>query len=181
MSLRDQLTTRALPSVTEYIEIKDPSEARGNLEKALRVLKHAEVKGDQAEVKRCKAAATRARKQHEKCFAKLTLRAMPPDDYEDLIDEHPPTPEQIAKAGKNPADWPEWNDKTFYPALFAACAEGDMEGQDWTSFLKTNVSRGERRRLYMVALAVNENERMPESTMLPKGSPGTGTWLSNLL
>lgn len=176
MSLKDQLTARARPSVTEHIEIKDPSEARAMLQQALRVFKHAEVKGDPAEVKRCKAAANLAGRRVEACFAKITLRAMPPDDYEDLIDEHPPTPEQIAKAGKNPADWPEWNDKTFYPALFAACAEGDMEGQDWTSFLKTNVSRGERRRLYMVALAVNENERMPESMMLPKGSPGTGTW-----
>jgi hypothetical protein len=181
MSLKEQLTSRARPSVTEHIEIKDPREAKAKLQQALRVLKQAEAKGDPVEVKRCKTAVTRAGKQLEKCFAKITLRALKSKPYEALIGEHPPTPEQIAEAGKNPADWPEWNEDTFYPALFAACAEGDMEEEDWSGFLEENVSRGERRRLYMAALAVNENERMPESTMLPKGSPGTGTWLSNLL
>lgn len=181
MSLKDQLTTRARPSITEHIEIKDPSEAKAKLQQALRVLKHAEAKGDPAEVKRCKAAANRAGKQVEACFAKIILRALKSEAYEALIEEHPPTPEQTAKAGKNPAERPEWNEDTFYPALFAACAEGDMTEDDWAGFLEENVSRGERRRLYMAALAVNENERMPESMMLPKGSPGTGTWLSNLL
>ncbi len=179
MSLKSQLTTRELPGVTQLVQIKDSRDARVKLEQALRVLKQAEIKG--ADLKRCRAAVTRAQNQLEACFAKVTLRALSPADYEALIEKHPPTAEQVAAAGKNPADRPEYNGDTFYPALFTACAEGDMTEDDWAAFFQEHVSHGERRQLYMAVLAVNENERMPEAMHTPKGLPGTGTWLSNLM
>lgn len=183
MSLKDELNARELPSAEYAIQRKDPSEAQAELEKAARALRQAEIRGDKtpehkADLKRCKAAVTRAKKKVESCFTVITIRAIETDQYEDLISDHPPTDEQLAEAGKDPADRPEWNEDTFYPALLAACVDGDMTAGDWADFLEHKLSRGERRQLMYALIAVNENERMPESMMLPKGSLGTGAYSS---
>jgi hypothetical protein len=56
-----------------------------------------------------------------------------------------------------------------------------MDLEDWTDFLAGNVSKGEKQALFVACLAVNENARLPEAMLLPKGSPGSGSSLSNLL
>lgn len=174
MSLKEDLSERQLPSVPYSVQKHDPSKAEEALAQAERMLRQAEVKGDKDEIRRRKTAVTRARNQVKACFTIFELRAIEPDDYEDLICEHPPTPEQIAKAGQDPSQRPEWNDATFYPALLARCVDDDMTAEDWAAFLKKRLSRGERRQFEYTLVAINENVRLPEAMVLPKGSLGTG-------
>lgn len=171
-SQRDRLMNRTLPSVTQAIAIDDPTSALRALSHADRVHQHAVRSGDAAEIKRTKAALTRAQKKHDACFEQLTIRALRPKMYEALIAEHPPTREQTATATA-PHEAPQWNRDTFRPALLAACVEGDMTAEDWAAWLEEHSSRGEGDKLFVVTLALNEAERLPESVMLPKGSPLT--------
>lgn len=174
MSLKADLSERKRPSMPYTVQLTDPAEATAAVQQAERMVRQAEIKGDAAEVKKRKAALTRAKKQLQRCFKVFEIVALEPDEYEDLICEHPPTREQIEKAGKDPSEMPEWNADTFYPALLAACVDDDMTAEDWAAFLKRRMSRGERRQLQYALVAVNENVRMPESMMLPKGWLGTG-------
>lgn len=169
LSQRDRLKNRKLPSVTQPIVIEDPTAADRALKYADRVHQHALRGGDADEIKRTKAAVGRAQKKFDACFEHLTIRALRPRDYDDLIEEHPPTEEQLA-AATDPLDTPQWNRETFRPALLAACIEGDMTAEDWAEWLEESSSRGEGQKLFIVTLALNEAERLPESAMLPKGS-----------
>lgn len=178
MSLKKKLTDRAMPSVVQTIQLADATDAAAALQAATVTHRRAVIKDEPAELKRARAALKRAQKAYDACFAEVVLRAIPPRDYEALICDHPPTEEQMA--GTTPDDAPQWNRETFRPALIAACAEGDMTATDWAEFLAARASRGEGDALFVAALAVNENQRLPEAAMLPKGSPGIGNWLSNL-
>lgn len=113
------------------------------------------------------------------CYETIMLRALPPRRIEELADQHPPTPEQMAKLkaerdkaqqrSEQPPDWPSWNEDTFWPALLAESVDGDMSVEDWAQFLAGNVSDGEGRSLKQAALAVNHQERVADPLVLPKG------------
>lgn len=174
MSLKKQLRSRELPSITQTIQLTDATEAAAKLQAATLAHQRAVIRDDPEPLKRTKAALKRAQKAYDTCFAQVVLRALPPRDYEALICEHPPTDEQMA--GTTPDSAPQWNRDTFRPALLAACAEGDMTTEDWAAFLDDHSSRGEGDALFVAALAVNENRRLPEAAMLPKESPAIGNW-----
>jgi hypothetical protein len=174
MSLKADLSKRKRPSTPFTVTLADPAEKVEALNEAKRMLRQAEIKEDKAETKQRRAAVTRAGKALEKCFRTFDLVALEPDAYEELIDAHPPTPEEIQEAGKDPAQMPEWNAATFYPALLEACVDEDMTAEDWADFMQHRMSRGERRKLKYALVAVNESVRMPESMMLPKGLQGIG-------
>lgn len=178
MTQKDRLKQRARPSVTQSILIDDPTEATRQAQRAAQVYKQAVRSEDKAEIKRTKAALTRATNKLDACYEHITFRSLPPAVYETLIGEHPPTAEQMA-AAPGPDERPQWNRDTFRPALLEACAENDMTVDDWVDFLKEHSSRGEGDALFVAALAVNENARLPEAAMLPKGSPLTGNSLWN--
>lgn len=171
-SQRDRMMNRQLPSVVQAIAIEDPTAALRSLAQADRVYQHALRSGDEAQIKRTKATLTRAQNRHDACFEHLTIRALRPRAYEQLIAEHPATTEQTA-AAPSPHEAPQWNRETFRPALLAACVEGDMTAEDWAAWIEEHSSRGEGDKLFVVTLALNEAERLPESVMLPKGSPLT--------
>lgn len=129
-----------------------------------------------------------ARAAVDACYQSITVTAMPPEELEELASEHPPTVEQMAKVkaerdaakqrGEQLPDWPQYNEVTFFPALLAACTDIGMTADDWSTFLRKNVSDGERRGLKITALNVQYQERNADPLVLPKGSTGM---LSSLL
>lgn len=169
--------SRDLPSVPFSVQKSDPGKAAVDLQQAQLLLWQAETQGaDKSVLGRRRAAVTRARKKVEACYETHIIKALPAESYEEVIEAHPPTPEQVEAAGKSPDERPEWNGDTFYPALLEACVDGDKTAEDWAVFLK-DLTRGELRQLKYALIALNENERLPESMMLPKGSPGIGNLL----
>jgi hypothetical protein len=89
----------------------------------------------------------------------IRLRCLPPEDWEALVDVHPPTDEQRA------AGW-QWNVSTFRPALLAASVIADDDDRplteaDWLAVAAEGQMRaGELDRVF--AAAVNLNARAPE-------------------
>jgi hypothetical protein len=85
----------------------------------------------------------------------VTVRALPGDEWDALVQLHPPTPEQAAEG------W-EWNIATFRPALLAACVDSPADQadplteQEWAELLIV-MSVGERDQLYGAAFDVNAN------------------------
>lgn len=77
---------------------------------------HAELVDLEEQLEEARATA----RAHSEWFE---VRALPPDEYDDLLDEHAPTPDQIKKARKThgPKTQMEFNPDTFPDALIAAC------------------------------------------------------------
>lgn len=74
--------------------------------------KKAEVKESLREMEEAKALA-------EEEVVTFKFRSVGRDKVDDLIETHPPTADQKAKAKKAGADEPQWNVDTFPPALIA--------------------------------------------------------------
>jgi len=121
-----------------------------------------------------KRALTRAEKKFTACWETIRVTAIEPAMFEELKSEHPPTPEQL----KDDPD-AEYNKATFRPALLALCAEGGKSVDEWVDMLAHQFSAGERQELFTTALAVNAGTRVVESVVLPKGSNGILSLLSN--
>lgn len=126
------------------------------------------------EAKSAKSALTRAEKMFAACWETIRLTAIEPAAFEALKAEHPPTPEQLKADPES-----EYNKDTFRPALLSVCAEGSKSVDEWVDMLAHQFSTGERQELFTTALAVNAGTRVVESVVLPKGSNGILSLLSN--
>jgi hypothetical protein len=171
MGLHDRLRARPLPTETVRIPV-DPeaaATAERDLDAAAWALEEARTRGsaDLAEL-RARAAATRAAVDGLQ-YESVTLRGLPPAEWEALIDQHPP-PEDGARPGA------QWNPATFRPALLAACvvpADGEdpPSASDWEQIAKDgSLSAGELNTLFSAAVALNL--RTPASAV-GKGSSAT--------
>lgn len=127
------------------------------------------------EAKNAKRALGLAEKAFDACWEQIRLTAMEPDLFEQLKSKHPPTPEQVKEDSEV-----EYNKGTFRPALLAACTDGGKSAEEWQHMLNTVFSEGERQEIFTAALGVNAGTRMVESVVLPKGSNGMLSLLSNL-
>lgn len=159
MSLRERLKARARPSAPFHLRMADDSEAKTALAKAEMELRRtiiADGEGtDEAAAAEQKVAD--AREQVRACYEELTLTALPPEDLEALIAEHPPTKDQREQDGDA-----TWNEDTFRPALLAATVEGDVSEEDWADMYQTGqLNLGEFRRLYFACLDVNNRTSDP--------------------
>ena len=100
-----------------------------------------------------------ARAKREAFYEFLTVQALPPDEFDDLIAAHPPTEEQRKKDQRS-----VWNHTTFVPALLAASIDSDMTAQDWAEVTsKGPVATGEVGALFQAAMQVND--RTPDPTV----------------
>ena len=85
----------------------------------------------------------------------VTVRALRADDWDALVQLHPPTDEQ-RKQG-----W-EWNLASFRPALLAACVVSPadvgepLDEVEWAQLL-LSMPIGDRERLYGAAVDVNDH------------------------
>lgn len=147
-----------------------------------RVAAQASVAEAEAEREAAANALAAAQAALEGCYETILLRALPLTGevtVESLIAEHPPTPDQMAKAKREREEarrlgdpvppWPSWNDDTFRPALLAATADGDMTAEDWSTMLGDRMSTGEVRGLWAACMAVNLLGRAADPVVLPKG------------
>ena len=77
----------------------------------------------------------------------VVLTALPPDQWEALVGEHPPLPDDVATGA-------QWNVATFRPALLAASVP--PPSPDWDVIAKEgHITPGEYAALFDAALALN--------------------------
>ena len=156
MSLREQLRGRSLP--TEVVRIPtDP----GEYARCERALAGAQWALDEARASGgLDTAGLRARVGGAQAaldalpVIEVTLRTLPPPEWEALVELHPATEEQQARGM-------QWNATTFRSALLAACvvpAEGDepLTADDWEQVVKDGeLAAGEYNTLCNAAVQLN--------------------------
>jgi hypothetical protein len=156
VSLLDRLRARELPSVTVGIPVDAVAYARldGELAQATWRLEDARgrVGGDVAVLRAEQAAAQAAL---DACPVEaVVLRALPPAEWEALVDAHPPTEEQMNGGA-------QWNVATFRPALLAVSVVVDsdddaMTESDWAALAKEGaLAAGELGALFHAAVTLN--------------------------
>lgn len=156
MSLREQLRGRSLP--TEVVRLpRDPAE-HARRERALAAaqwaLDEARASGglDTAGL-RARVADAQAALDEAPCL-EVTLRTVPPPEWEALVELHPPTDEQQARGM-------QWNPATFRPALLVACVvtpdgEDPLTADDWVQVVKAGeLATGEFNTLCNAAVQLN--------------------------
>lgn len=164
MGLRDRLRARQLPTASVRLPL-DPvayAAAEREVESATWALEEARARGS-VDVAELRARVAAAREAFDACeFETVTVRALPPSEWEALLDEHPPNDEQRAAGA-------QWNLASFRPALLAASvvpADGDepSAAEEWEQFAKDGtLSAGELNGLFNAA--VNLNLRVPSSAV----------------
>jgi hypothetical protein len=85
---------------------------------------------------------------------RLTLRALPADVWDELVEAHPPTDEERAKGAS-------WAVKTFRPVLIAASVQAEageepLSAEEWTDAVSAgHLTLGELNRLFDEAISLN--------------------------
>lgn len=161
MGLKDRLASRQRPQETFPLRMDFGSEseqAEREFAAAVAALAAARERGlpDLGALTRRVEAA---RERRESFYEFLTVQALPPDEFDDLIAAHPATEEQRGKDARA-----VWNHTTFVPALLAACIDSDMTADDWAEITsKGPVATGEVGALFRAAMQVND--RTPDPTV----------------
>jgi hypothetical protein len=147
MSLRDRLAAAQRRTDTHRLRVEDDAAARAELAAA-------SAADDEDRVAAAQAAL-------DACYETLHLAAMPPADWDALIDAHP------AKDGKG---WCEL--VTFLPAALVECVQGeDVTESDWAEWItKGAMSPGEVMALFDAVVILHGRTPDPE---LGKGSTPT--------
>lgn len=91
----------------------------------------------------------------EACFFKVEFRGLPAEDFDALVQMHPPTEDQLDEARRKGEEPAMWNEETFYPELLERCAvSSELSAAEWVEELKT-WPRAERSEIRSRALEAN--------------------------
>lgn len=161
-SQRARLRGRSRPTAECKVSIDDTRAAERELAEATTALQLLLFGGGGEELAGARERVEAAREALEACFETIVCMALPPAEFEALIDAHP--------ARKDHPDDDAWNVDTFPRACFLACAPDVMSRSEWEEWLDVQVSDGEQAKLYNTALEANV--RAPDPSV-PKGSMGT--------
>lgn len=93
--------------------------------------------GDTESVKRLEKQVEDAKTELAACFHRIHFRGLSGEDYDALLNEHPPTAEQKKEKDEQGRP-PLFNPDTFIPALLEACYVGDdgMTADEWKAELE---------------------------------------------
>lgn len=162
--LRDRLLQRERP-VAFYKCRVAPVEETLAAEEALAAADTAvrrALASDQTAVQKAKKALAAAQKKRDACYEQLRLQALPPAEFEALADAYPDAPDDADDKTKIAAN------EAYLHAVFLASVQGDLTEQEWTTFVRTNLSTGERNDLYNLGIAINGRVRALDPSV-PKG------------
>ena len=160
MSLRARIAERETPRTEYRLRIRQTAGPEAELRRTQEELFRDPGAPD------ARDAVDAARRALDACYEVLVIEALAPNDFEDLLAKHQPTPEQRKE---NPDA--SFNPATFRPALMEACVQGDMTADDWADFLvKPGSSLGEVNDLWWTVWGING--RAPDPSV-PLGSTGT--------
>lgn len=160
MGLREQFAARQRPQEQFALRMDfgpEADAAEREHTRASAALAEATAAGA-VDLKSLQRRVDETRAKREANYAFLTVQALPPSEFEDLISAHPATDEQVSKAEQRGERKPIWNHDTFVPALLAACIDSDMTVDDWAELIeKGPVASGEVGALLQAALNVNDH------------------------
>lgn len=147
--LREALRKRQ-KRVTIYrvplISFEEASELRAAIQQARMTVQAGELvekrsaDGDKASIDealtRARAELAAAEQRLEEGFYEIRFAGLPSDEFDALVQLHPPTEQQLETSALKRDDPPTWNDETFYPALLEACAvDSELSAAEWSEEL----------------------------------------------
>lgn len=156
-SLRERLQHRPRPTAECKVAVVDTREAERELATATAALQLLVFAGEGEMLTQARERVETAQAALETCFETVVCTAMPPDQFEELADQHKPRPDTNDDA---------WNVDTFPRECFLACAPDAFSRTEWEEWLTSSVNDGERWRLYNTA--IEANVRVPDPSV-PKG------------
>ncbi len=154
MALKDRLMGRERPTATYWLQVSDSSEAEAAHTAARTALQLRTMIGDEQGIQEAGETLAAAQAALKACFEPIVCTALPPAEFEALVDAHKP---------REDTDDDAWNMDTFPRACFLACAPPEMSVSEWEQFLDASVGSGERTKLYNTA--INANVRVPDPTV----------------
>ncbi|WP_160051426.1 hypothetical protein [Nocardiopsis sp. FR26] len=163
-ALRDRLLSRERPVATYPCRVASVEDTEA-AEQALAVARRAALavrEDDKQAAAKAKKLLDAAEKKRDACYEKIRLRALPPEDFEELGDAYPEAEEKADEKTKVASN------EAYLHAVFLASVEGDLTEDEWTTFVHQNLSTGERNDLYNLAIAVNGRVRALDPSV-PKG------------
>lgn len=153
MSLRERLRARQSPSTTVVLagDRVAYETAERELAAAERALVAEQARGSYDLVAERAAVEVAQSRLDEMPVERVTLRALPPSDWEALVEAHPPPKEKLDAGAA-------WNVSTFRSALLAACVvvpDGE-EPPDWEELTREgHLTAAELNMLFDAAIGVN--------------------------
>lgn len=157
MGLADRLRARSHPTESVPLPLDPQAYARAEREllAAMAALEEARAEGV-VDLDRLEARVDAAQVVLDTCeVEKVTVRALPPEEWEALVDLHPPNEAQRANGAL-------WNITTFRPALLSLSvvpAEGEepLSEADWAALSKEAgaLAAGELNALFNASVSVN--------------------------
>lgn len=159
MSLKERLAGRGRPTKKFWllIDADGAEEIARKLADARTRFQTLLLVGDAQRIDAAQAVIAALEDAAKACYEPIVCTAMVPDDFELLVDAHPPRPD---------TDDELWDTTTLPKACFLECAPDDMTRKEWEEFCAASLSDIERKVLYNTAVAANA--RMPDPS-LPKG------------
>ncbi|WP_433234028.1 hypothetical protein [Actinomadura nitritigenes] len=166
-SLRERLLARERPSHRVALQMEDPTAAIREAALAEDAWRTCHLMQDgpdrEAAIRKAKRELDKTAKAVNDCYDEVTLRAIPPAEFEALQAAHPPRDAKELRPGEEPDEI--WNASTFPRALFLKCVDGDLSQTEWEKFLDEQCSQAERTQLFYAAQVINI--RVP-SVAIPK-------------
>jgi hypothetical protein len=157
-----RLLNRKRPTVVHYLRGVEPDverAAKEAAEAARERLSIASMRIDEQAtewVNTAQAELDRANAALAACYEPVTIQALPPDEFEALVAQHP------KREGKDEA----FNLETLVLPLFLLCVQGELTAKQWTNEIIPQLSNGERRALELKAFDVNARY---SDGLIPKG------------
>lgn len=155
-------------------EFNDAALGLQNAEQELDMAKEA-LKFDRAnsrlkdDVKECQKNLEAAKATYDAVYAEadeylveFVFKAVPRDVFEQLLNDSPPTKEQVKRAEEAGEDEPDWNPDTFMPALVAASMISPeiTEEEAFDMFSDPNWNLAELTTLFMAALSASNQRKV---------------------
>lgn len=168
MSLKERLLARERPTATYPCRVA-PVEETQDAEAALAAARKAALAvrvDDKTATRKAKKILAEAEARRDACYERITLRALPPAEFEALGDTYPDAPDDASDEVRRQ------HDEEYLHSVFLASVEGDLTDEEWAEFVQQHLSTGERNDLYNLAIAVNGRVRALDPAT-PKGSTGT--------
>lgn len=147
MGLRERLQGRPRPTAECTVAVVDTRRAERELQEATAALQLLMLSGESQALAQARERVETAGGALERCFETIVCTALPPQEFEDLVDAHPPR--------KDHPDDDAWNTATFPKACFLACAPADLSADEWEEWLAAQANDGEQILLYNTAIAAN--------------------------
>lgn len=135
---------------------------RPRTEAAKTDLERAQAKHDAAEV-----ALEEARVAAEKYLVDFVVQSIGSDEWEELVNAHPPTEEQRERISGQSGAVPQWNPATFPLDAVAAClAEPEVDGVEDVRKLKASVPEAVWYQLFAAVVRVNQGANRVDPSLL---------------